>query len=135
MITVLTENQNFNIDTTPGSELWLTPEQLKQTTGWTLKPEGFCKDDVCVPLPSGKDADYVREKSVNAAALWTLLDKPVAHSEAMDVWSLGESARSRNESLKGLEAPDFTLPDFSGKLHSLSDFQRKRILLITWASW
>jgi len=27
------------------------------------------------------------------------------------------------------------LPDFNGKLHSLTDFRRKRVLLITWASW
>jgi peroxiredoxin len=34
-----------------------------------------------------------------------------------------------------LEAPDFTLPDIDGQLHSLSDFLGKKVFLVTWASW
>ena len=52
-----------------------------------------------------------------------------------DVWFLGEGAQQRNDAMLSLEAPDFTLPDFQGNLHSLSDFRRQRVLLITWASW
>jgi peroxiredoxin len=37
--------------------------------------------------------------------------------------------------LSALQAPDFTLPDMDGKMHSLSDFRGKKVLLITWASW
>jgi peroxiredoxin len=37
--------------------------------------------------------------------------------------------------LSSLAAPDFTLPDMNGKLHSLSDFRGKKVLLLTWASW
>ena len=69
------------------------------------------------------------------AALWQHLGKPMAASDAADVWSLGESADDHNAALTSLEAPDFELPDFSGRLHRLSDFRRKRVLLITWASW
>ncbi len=135
MATVLTENQTLDTSSPAGPALWLEPQELEQLTGWALKPEGFCKDEVCVPLPTGQEAEYVRDTSVNATALWSLLGNPAAHSQAMDVWSLGESASSRNDDLKCLKAPDFNLPDFNGKLHSLTDFQRKRILLITWASW
>ena len=35
----------------------------------------------------------------------------------------------------GNKAPDFSLPDMSGKLVSLSDFQDKTVLLSFWASW
>jgi hypothetical protein len=63
------------------------------------------------------------------------MGKPAAATIDGDVWFLGEGATQRNEALLSLEAPNFTLPDFTGQLHSLTDFRRKRVLLITWASW
>ena len=35
----------------------------------------------------------------------------------------------------GSMAPDFTLPDLDGKLHSLSDYRGKKVVLMSWASW
>jgi peroxiredoxin len=48
---------------------------------------------------------------------------------------LGEAAEDRSQALASLRAPDFTLPDITGKLHSLSDFRGKKVFLATWASW
>ena len=36
---------------------------------------------------------------------------------------------------EGDTAPDFTLPDLEGRLHSLSEHRGKKVLLVTWASW
>ena len=69
------------------------------------------------------------------AALWRHLGRPVAHSERGHVWALGGSARDRAATLHSLEAPDFTLPDASGRPHSLSDYRGKKVFLVTWASW
>jgi peroxiredoxin len=33
------------------------------------------------------------------------------------------------------QAPDFTLPDLNGKLHSLSDYRGKWVLVNYWATW
>jgi cytochrome c-type biogenesis protein len=41
----------------------------------------------------------------------------------------------RDSYISSLDAPDFTLPDANGKMHSLSDFKGKKVLLVTWASW
>ncbi len=135
MTTILTENgaaeSSAEASTT---NLWLDADEVLATTGWTLKPEGFCKDDVCVPTPQDAD-NYVKDDQVNVSAFWRLMGKPMANSQAGDAWFLGEGANERNTALLSLEAPDFTLPDFSGKLHSLTDFRRQRVLLITWASW
>ena len=135
MVTVLTETNSVETSAAAATTLWLGGGSLAAATGWELKPEGFCKDDVCVPVPAGQEDDFVRGDEVNASALWTLMGKPAAATIDGDVWFLGEGATQRNEALLSLEAPNFTLPDFTGQLHSLTDFRRKRVLLITWASW
>jgi hypothetical protein len=50
-------------------------------------------------------------------------------------WSIGESAVARRDALRSLDAPDFTLPDLDGTLHSLSQYRGKKVLLLSWASW
>ena len=35
----------------------------------------------------------------------------------------------------GQPAPDFALPDPSGRIHRLSDYRGKKVFLVTWASW
>ena len=59
----------------------------------------------------------------------------VAHDEKLAAWCFGPRQEAQNDYLATLEAPNFTLPDKSGKPHSLSDFRGKKVLLITWASW
>jgi hypothetical protein len=135
MITVLTETTQVQCDATPGDALWISASDVATATGWQLKPEGLCKDDLCTPVPKGAEAEYLRGGQVNLSAFWTLMGKPAVASSTHDVWALGEGADARNEALRNLTAPDFTLPDFNGKPHSLTDFRRKRVLLITWASW
>ena len=106
-----------------------------EITGWLLKPEGLCKGEVCVPLPRGRESEFVRDEQVNVAALWRYLSQPVVHSDRGSVWVLAASGRDRAAALRSLEAPDFTLPDPSGRLHSLSDYRGKKVFLVTWASW
>jgi hypothetical protein len=100
-----------------------------------MKPEGFCKDDICVPTPPGKADRFVQGESINVSAFWDLMGKPAVRTADADVWLLGEGAGTRNDALLSLQAPDFTLPDLDGNLHSLSDYRGRRVLLITWASW
>ena len=135
MTVVLHDGQQTQVNAAPGTELWLHGDEVTSACGWQLKPEGFCKDDLCVPLPQGTDTEYVRGDEVNVSALWSLMGKPAVATEAGDVWCLGDAAETRNDDLLSLEAPDFTLPDFDGNLHSLRNFRRMRVLLLTWASW
>jgi len=39
------------------------------------------------------------------------------------------------ESWRGKEAPDFTLRDLDGKVHKLSDYRGKDVMLVFWATW
>ena len=73
--------------------------------------------------------------SLNIAAFWRHMGRPAVHDERGEIWVLGSDARQRSEALRSLEAPDFTLPDSSGRMHSLSDYRGKKVLLVTWSSW
>ncbi len=119
----------------PMNELWLSTEELRAATGWHFKPEGLCRDEVCIPIAAGDRAKLVEGNEVHASGLWKQLQRPALHDQSFSTWMLGESADQRARELESLEAPDFTLPDIEGKLHSLSDFRGKKVLLSTWASW
>jgi len=61
--------------------------------------------------------------------------RPVALDEAERVAYLGVSAGERGGRLASLEAPDFTLPDLEGRLHSLSDHRGAKVFLVAYGSW
>ena len=111
--------------------LWVSPKDAEKATGWTLKPEGMCRAELCVPLP----ASALKPNEVDLAAFWTKMGGPVIASEQRDVWALGAPADERNTALEGLAAPDFTLPDVDGVPRSLSQLRGKKVFLATWASW
>ena len=84
----------------------------------------------------GRDAKrHVRPDALDIAGLWRHMEKPLRCTDDADVWILGEGASARSAVLESLEAPDFTLPDLAGKLHALSDYRGKKVLLASWASW
>jgi hypothetical protein len=129
MTTILTETGEFVVGSTDG--LWVEAADVARATGWTLKPEGMCRDDACVPLKPGMQ----RDGRVDLAAFWQLLGAPVVTDEGCEVWVLGTAADERNARLAGLAAPDFTLPDLADKPQSLSKLRGKKVFLSTWASW
>jgi hypothetical protein len=137
MVTVVTDRGEQMVAgaRVEGERLWLTPSDLEAATGWELQPEGFCHGGACVPLPAGRESELARDGRVEVGALWRQLGKALAHSETSDVWVLGEGAGDRAEALRSLQAPDFSLPDPSGAMHSLSEQRGKKVLLVSWASW
>lgn len=137
MAIVLTETGPTQVEAAQaeGDQLWLPASELERATGWSFQAEGFCRDDACIPVPPGREAEFVRAESVNVAEFWRRRGGPVLRSRAGDVWMLGESAETRGASLDSLEAPDFTLPDLDGTPHSLGAQRGKKVLLVTWASW
>ena len=118
-----------------GEHLWLSPVELEGATGWSSRPEGLCRGSLCVPVPAGRERELLRGNQIDAAALWRHLGQPLAHSADGSAWVLGTSAANRAAALRSLEAPDFTLPDRTGRRHSLSEHRGKKVLLVSWASW
>ena len=137
MVTVLTDAQTMELPPgrVEGDRLWLSEAELEDATGWSSRKEGLCRGDVCVPIPPGRQRDFLRDGQVDVTAVWRHLGKPVVHSEDASVWVFGEAATERGSALRSLEAPNFSLPDLSGRMHSLSSHRGKKVLLVSWASW
>jgi hypothetical protein len=137
MTTLLTETAETRLpdDRVHGERLWLSPAELETVTGWSSKPEGLCRGSVCVPIPPGREREFLRGSQIDVAAFWRHLGHPLAHSDDGGIWVLGTSATDRAAALRSLQAPDFTLPDRSGRRRSLSEHRGKKVLLVSWASW
>jgi hypothetical protein len=109
----------------------LTVDEFEQLTGWAIKPEGACRDDVCVPLPP-LDADA--EGRINTSVVADQLGMPVAHDEAHGLWALGPRSGDRRV-LENARMPDLVLPDFDGNAFDLATLRGRKVVLIAWASW
>jgi hypothetical protein len=116
-----------------GERVAIDPASLERALGWKLRPEGLCRGALCVPV---RDRDaLVGPDGIDLAGLAAALGRPLALDAAERAAALGTPAAERRARLTSLEAPDFTLPDLAGRLHSLSAQRGKKVLLVTWASW
>lgn len=123
----------------PSEDLWITMKDLKRATGFVVKPQGVCRDELCFPIPAKRKADFISRRGgvswFNLTAFAALVKQPLARDQKNGVWYFGKREDERGTHLASLKAPDFTLPDLNGKMHSLADYRGKKVLLITWASW
>ena len=132
--TILDEGTEVEVDTSSdGGVVRVSAEAVERALGWELRDEGFCLGSVCYPPPP--DAKLVTDGGVDLAGLAALIDRPIALDQSEGAAYLGVSARERSQELELLDAPDFTLPDLDGGLHSLSDYRGKKVLLVAYASW
>jgi len=122
-----------------GDELWLTLAELKAVSGWELKPEGVCKDEICVPVPDHQPwtrlTDDRSETLFNLSQFARHIGQPFAHDDPNAVWYFGPAGWEWKDRLASRQAPDFALPDLSGKMHALSELRGKKVFLLFWASW
>ena len=132
--TLIDDGASHEFDATiNGSSVRIASDAILQTLGFTLTPEGLCQGDLCIPIAARKD--LIDEQGIDLAGLADALGRPVAIDAAEAAASMGAATASHGEQLASGIAPDFTLPDLSGKEHSLSSFRGKKVLLIAYASW
>ena len=89
-------------------DLSVDPDALAARTGWTIKPEGVCKAEVCVPLPA--DAGRA-DGRIDARVLADRLGMALVADEAHGLWALGPETTVTGRALTTAVAPDLTLPD------------------------
>ena len=99
------------------------PADLERRTGWTIKPEGACREDVCVPLPDPFDVRQLASR----------LGMALVHENKHHVWALGPE--SRGQVLASPELPEIVLPDANGRDFALRSLRGTKVFMIAWASW
>src|SRR4029077_14137029 len=109
----------------------LTAYEFEQITGWAIKPEGACREEVCVPLPALEpDADG----RIDVTVVADRLGMPVAHDETHGLWALGPRSGDRRV-LDSARMPDLALADFDGNTYDLASARGRKLVLVAWASW
>jgi len=108
-------------------------DALTDLIGWTLKPQGLCKDDECVLVPDRSVVET--DDGVDLRGIAALLDRPVAVDDATGLVAIGTSRGPRRDAQQNQQAPDFRLPDLDGTWHALSDHRSKKKLLVAFSSW
>jgi hypothetical protein len=109
--------------------LRLTPDELEAGTGWSLEPEGLCKEDRCVPLADG----IASAGDVDVRAVAARLRMPLVHDERHRLWALGPESGGR--ALTSAHLPPITLPDVDGNPFDLASLRGQKIVVTAWASW
>jgi hypothetical protein len=105
---------------------------LERATGWARKPQGLCRDDVCVPV---RTPDLDVDGGVDLAAFATALGRPLALDTGEKAAFLAASPAQRADALTATVAPDFRLPDLDGREHTLAEHRGRKVLLVVYASW
>ena len=52
MATVINDTEHIEVEATLDDRWLMSPVAFESLTGWTLKPEGMCRAEACVPLPA-----------------------------------------------------------------------------------
>ena len=114
-------------------EFAISHDDFARATGWQLKPEGLCIDEICVPI---REANRLASgASIDLVEFARVTKQNIVFDRQRQVAALGERADSRSNSMSSLLAPDFKLPDIHGRQVSFSDFNRRKRLLLAWSSW
>jgi hypothetical protein len=106
---------------------------LDEALGWTLKPEGLCKDDTCV-IVHDRDALFDGDR-LDVTAVASLLDRPATSDAQSGLVAIGAPREQRRAAVNDMKAPDFVLPDINGLPMNFSDHRSKKRLLVAFSSW
>ena len=105
-------------------------DEFESASGWTLKPQGACRGDVCVPLPG----DAVDDGAVDIRTVAERLGMPLVHDEEAQLWALGPETLS-GHALPSAAAPELVLPTIDGEEFHLSSLRGSKVVLIAWAPY
>jgi hypothetical protein len=132
-VTIITDDTRTVEATIDGDRILVEPATLPTALGWTLKPEGLCRDDTCVPVRD-QSALFV-DGRLDIAAVAGALGRPAVVDAPAGLAAVGLDAEPRRRALQTLVAPPFTLPDLDGHLHELSEWRGQKRLLHAFSSW
>ena len=127
-ITVINEDERTVNAEVTGGRVALSPQELRRAIGWELKPEGLCRDGVCVPFRNTGAA-------VDLGAAAAALGRAVVVDADAGVAAVALPAEERRSALDARVAPPFVLPDLDGTPHHLGEWRGRKKLLVAFSTW
>src|SRR6478672_4171878 len=66
-------------------DLWISIQDLTRATRFVVKPQGICRDELCFPIPKGRNSEFISKKGTitwfNLSSFARLVKQPVAPDE------------------------------------------------------
>lgn len=112
------------------NDLWIRKIDLKKVNDFEVKPQGACREDLCIPIPR----ELQRKEWFNLSGFARKTGEVLVKDDS-GVYSFGEIPLTRGAFYNSRIAPDFAVPDRKGRVVHLNDFRGKKVLVVTWASW
>jgi len=114
--------------------VFLAAGEFTRATGWTLKPEGLCRDDACFPVRD-RSAVVADDDTISLRGAADVLSRPLALEADPPVAVLGEAPAAVGAALASGRAPNFALPDLDGGTIELDDYAGRKRMIFAWSSW
>lgn len=108
----------------------VTAGEFAEGTGWSPKPEGLCRGELCVPAPGSLRADG----TVDLVAATQRLGMPMVTDTVHDVAAIGPATLG-GHALATATAADPELQTRDGHPFRLSALHGRKVLLVAWASY
>jgi hypothetical protein len=132
-VTVITDEVHSVEADADDGRLLIEPADLATAMGWTLKPEGLCRDDRCVPV--GDHTALLVEGRIDLAAVAGVLGRPAVVDAEAGLMAVALASEQRHQAIKGLQAPPFVLADLEGSTHHLDEWRGQKKLIVAFSSW
>ena len=134
--TVLYQGKAFTLtEAGDGDGLLIRPDDLTRISGFELKPEGACYQDMCIPMNDDLLIEQDGKQWFNLTAFAYLLGQPYVADTDARVWSFAEIPVKRESMMVEARAPDIEVTDRQGNVVRLADLKGKKALIVTWSSW
>jgi hypothetical protein len=113
--------------------LLIDADALPDALGWELKPEGLCRESVCVPVRD-RASLFVGDR-LDVGAVAAALGRLAVVDTGARIAAIALPAEGRRAALQEHHAPAFTLSDLDGVHHALAEWHGTKKLLVAFASW
>ena len=134
--TVLYQGRTVTLDETgAGDGLLIRREDLPGVNGFELKPEGACREGLCIPINEDLLIAQDGREWFDLAAFADLVGQPYVADRPAGVWSFGEIPARRDSMMVNAMAPEFEVTDRQGRRIGTADLKGKKALIVTWSSW
>jgi len=132
-VTVITDAVATVDGEVDGTHVLVAPSSLPAAIDWELKPEGLCREDVCVPVRDRES--LLAGDALDLSAVASALGRPFVVDADARVAAMALPSEERHRALRDHVAPPFTLPDLDGNPHSLEEWRDRKKLLFAFSTW